>query len=654
MFVSAARLCNAGLRRAAGHRLLSTNAEKLRATSSSLAFGSALLGGAALCAVVANNGESSTAETFGSGGAPPKITGKLPVIPLEKFRDAPPGRVWVSLQGGVYDVTDFLDAHPGGPYRIMMVAGQDLKAYWGVYHEIHDRPHIRELMEDYRIGNLSPADTKIIEAESTFSDAYLNEPERPRHKEMRVPSTRPWNMETAPRNLTASFFTPNELFFVRNHNPVPIVDEDEWVLELEGHKNSGMKGLKLSLADIKTKFPRTEVVSALQCAGNRQEDFVTPDRPLYVAPHWRQGAIGCARWAGVKVRDILKAAGLEVDKMALGQVVHSDMKIVNFIAEDEDETGTPYAGVIPVEKVIDPFGDAILAYDMNGETLPRDHGFPVRLLAPGHAGCRNVKWIKTIMVSEAPSELDSGSKLDRHFAPDMTFKGHIRQGEDMLRLDQGPVIQTLPVQSCISEPPNRATISGQMDHVVVEGVAWSGGGRGVCRVEVSIDGGKNFTAAELYSGPTGIPRTEAEKAACPAQRPNPTSKHAMESTPQSGMGKHWGWQQFREEVPLPADVKAKLARGEKVKLEVVSKAVDGDFNSQPEEMRSTWNVLGICSNHWAKVEVTVDPNKTVDSFVPAPKQPAGGSYVWPIESPGFEYKVKNHCGPKDFKNVGDA
>ena len=58
--------------------------------------------------------------------------------------------------------------------------------------------------------------------------------------------------------------------------------------------------------------------------------------------------------------------------------------IVNFIGDDTDETGVPYAGVIPVEKALDPFGDAILAYEMNGETLPRDHGYPVRLLAPGY------------------------------------------------------------------------------------------------------------------------------------------------------------------------------------------------------------------------------------------------------------------------------
>lgn len=296
---------------------------------------------------------------------------------------------------------------------------------------------------------------------------------------------------------------------------------------------------------------------------------------------------------------------------------------------------------------------------MNDETLPRDHGYPIRLLAPGHAGCRNVKWVSRIILTEAPSELDSGSKLDRHFAPDVTFKGHIREGEDKLRLDQGPVIQTLPVQSVISEPPDRATLSGQMDSVTVEGVAWSGGGRGICRVEVSIDGGDSYQAAELFSGPIGIPRSKRELV---IQRPNDRAKNpdsancAMRSNPQSGMGSHWAWQQFQQKIALPDHVKEKLRNGEKVELEIVTNAIDGDFNSQPEKMTSTWNVLGICCNHQARVKVTLDPEKKCTECVDAPKMPAGGSHVWPVENPGFTYRVDDNvaCGPDGFQCPGRA
>ena len=200
---------------------------------------------------------------------------------------------------------------------------------------------------------------------------------------------------------------------------------------------------------------------------------------------------------------------------------------------------------------------------MNGQPLPRDHGFPVRLLAPGTAGCRNVKWVRNISVTAAASELDSGSKLDRHFAPDVEFKPAIRKGEEHLRLDQGPVIQTLPVQSIICDPLNASIVPGRrcmadacsiVDSVTVRGVAWSGGGRGICRVEVSGDGGEKFTAAELnrtYKTST-LPARAVECDVCVGDKcPAPLQLDAP--PPQQGVGRNWAWKQFEEVIPLSAE-----------------------------------------------------------------------------------------------------
>ena len=410
---------------------------------------------------------------------------------------------------------------------------------------------------------------------------------------------------------------------------------------------AGIKATSLTLEDIKTKFDRVEVISALQCAGNRQEDYVSEDRPLYVAPHWREGAIGNAKWAGVRVRDILAAAGMPVDEIALGKR-RPGGKIVNFIGLDVDETGVPYGGVIPVEKALDPFGDAILAYEMNGETLPRDHGFPLRLLAPGHAGCRNVKWVGSISVTEKPSDLDSGSRLDRHFAPDINWQSHkehvakdrtptnvIPLSENYktdagnncapVRLDQGPVIQTLPVQSIICTPANRITLSAETESIPVSGVAWSGAGRGICRVEVSLDGGKTFSACELIKD----------------------DNNEDAPTPEQGMGRNWAWTQFYLNAPIPSEVREKLKKGEKVEISIYSKgisfnfrigssynrfvrftAIDGDFNAQPQEMSHGWNVLGICVNHWSKVRVYLDPSLKKGDSIPPPATPLPGSPYW--------------------------
>lgn len=558
-------------------------------------------------------------------------TKTLPTIPLSQVKeDHGEGVVWVTYNGGVFDVTPFLEAHPGGSSRIEMVNGSDLDAYWRVYNFHSDRPHIMQLLEEYRVGNLSKSDAKRAKSMSKddFDSYYKNDPARPRAAtgEMRVASVHPWNSEPLMHKLVDDFFTPNDLFFIRNHNSVPDIKKEEYQLEIAGNPDCGMQEISFTLDDLKTKFEKVDVIATLQCAGNRQEDFIEEDRPLYVAPHWRGGAIGTAKWSGVRVRDVLGAAGMDVDGMSLGRVKNPKAKIVNFEAEDQDETGIPYAGVIPVEKAIDPFGDAILAYEMNGEELPRDHGYPIRLLAPGTGGCRNVKWIRQISVTERPSELDSGSKLDRHFSPEISWTSHrshcaadtaspdwvspISKGEGdsaHIRLDQGPVIQSMPIQSLICSPPDRAVIGTDGESIEVKGVAFAGGGRGVCRVEVSIDGGENFFAANL-------------------QR-QPTSDDSV--PPEHGMGRNWAWVQFQQKVPLSPAMKNDLRMGKRVQVEVCSKAIDGDFNTQPERMASSWNVLGICVNHWHRRQFVVDPQLDANHIPVAPPQPAPGSCVWP-------------------------
>jgi sulfite oxidase len=544
---------------------------------------------------------------------------KLPVLGLDKVREDHDGHVWVTYKGGVYDVTVFLDAHPGGSGRIEMASGSDLSHFWNVY-QLHHRPHIKALLEEFRIGNLSDEDRKRVEEDGAFGDAYLNDPKRDL-EDMRLVTRAPFNAEPKLKTLMNSFHTPNDKFFVRNHNAVPDIDPEEWRLEIEANPACGLKAHSFTLAELK-KLPKYEVTAALQCAGNRQEDYVTPDRPLYVAPHWRNGAIGNAKWGGVRVRDVLGACGMPVDDMSLGKKHFPDAQIVNFIGADVDETGSPYAAVVPVAKCIDPFGDTILAYEMNGETLPKDHGFPIRALAPGTGGCRNCKWVTSIGVSAKPSELDSGSKLDRHFCPEVSWTGH-REHVGKERVPEygcmlegiaadekeGPVIQSLPVQSVLCWPPRDSVLSGQTDVVRIEGVAYSGAGRGVARVEVSLDNGEHFYPARL-------------------------KRHEDEKTPppEFGVGRNWAWVQFAADIELPADVRKQLKEGRKVEIQVCSKAIDGDFNSQPESMRATWNVLGICVNHWPRMTLTLDPSVPPTHAPVAIEDPAPGAY-WRGKTP---------------------
>ena len=559
--------------------------------------------------------------------------GDLPTFTLEYFRKGSDDRVWVALDGGVYDMTPFLDAHPGGAHRIMMVNGSDLGKFLKVY-ALHNRPHIRELIEQYRIGNLSDSDMAIVTASTEFADYYGNDPARPQFDKgnLRVTSRAPWNHEPGHlKDLVETFYTPNDLFFVRNHNQVPEIDVADYTLEVEGNDAIGITADRaFTLDQLMNDFPKHEVVSALQCAGNRQEDYVTLDRPLYVAPHWRNGAIGCAKWGGVRVRDVLGACGVDVDAISLRTRGTNGVKIVNFIAADTDETGVPYAGVIPIEKALDPFGDAILAYEMNGEPLPRDHGAPVRLIAPGHAGCRNVKWVQQIILSAAASELDSGSRLDRHYSPDVSWDSHRDHTADErcpgeadchahgeVRMDTGPVIQTGPVTSIICVPGANQKLgmeNGKREFVEVKGVAWSGGGRGICRVEVSLDGGKTFEPADLKNKEN------------PDRSPCPHTGHEK-PTPEMGMGRNYAWTQFHRNVRIPEDLRRRAANGEAVTLEVVCKAVDGDMNQQPDKMMDNWNVLGIAVNHWHRIPVVLDPTQHCEHCSTMPEPPGPGQYV---------------------------
>jgi hypothetical protein len=134
-----------------------------------------LLGAGFVSCLLAGNHALGDAETPAPPGHP---AANLKVVSYDEFKLGKKDRVWVTLDGGVYDVTTFLDAHPGGVDRIQMVNGQDLAKFWGVY-DLHDRPHIRALLEEYRIGNMTPCDYKRVKSETAFASYSQNDPHRP-------------------------------------------------------------------------------------------------------------------------------------------------------------------------------------------------------------------------------------------------------------------------------------------------------------------------------------------------------------------------------------------------------------------------------------------------------------------------------------------
>lgn len=522
----------------------------------------------------------------------------LPTIPFEEVETHnDEDSMWFSFRGAVYDMTSFLQGHPGGAPRLLMAAGQDLEPYWDVYRQ-HFRGHVIQWMEKYRIGNLSKEDAERAKSVK-FGDMFEDDPIR--HPDLLPATSKPFNGEPRIELLTDSYITPNHLFYCRNHLAVPDIDPEEYRLIIKG---KGIKKTKLTLNDIKTIFPKHEVITTLQCAGNRREDLHDKEHKIFISPHWVIGAMSTAKWGGARLRDVLQYCGYDVDAIALGtKMPPGGVKHLQLEGYDQDETGYTYGGSFPIEKAVDGLGEVLLAYEMNGEDLPRDHGYPVRMLIPGHVGARQVKWLHKITLSNEPSQKSYQCKSYLHFAPDVTFEKDLAEWPPK-RLDQGPVIHEQPVTSFVCNPPQNCTMGakGGLDEITLKGVSWSGGGRKIERVDVSIDGGKNWTAAELYKPIE--------------QRYN----------------HHWAWTQFHQTIKLPEEVKNKLKCGQKVHLDVSSKAVDSAFNVQPETMAPYWNPRGIAINHWYHSKITLDPSlkagETVkgDSEFGFSNTPSGGKF----------------------------
>ena len=371
--------------------------------------------------------------------------------------------IWVTYQGHVYDITEFVSVHPGGD-KILIASGGPLEPFWAIY-AVHQNPGITKMLEKYRIGDLKAEDRKSL---SDTKDPYVNDPDR--HPSLIARSKKPFNAETPLSLLGDSMITPNSLFYVRNHLPVPDVDPKSYALEVNVEK--GGKPLKLTLEDLKTKFKQHTVTVAIQCAGNRRDEMNAIKKVKGLT--WSEGAIGNACWTGVKLRDILLHAGYSASEA-------DHMKHVQFEGLDCDASKNPYGASIPLDKAMDPRRDVLVAFAMNGEDIPRDHGYPIRVVVPGVVGARQVKWLSKIIISDEESHSHWQRNDYKGFSPCTDW--------DTVDFKSAPSIQDLPVQSAICEPANGAVLEEGTDEFTVKGYAWSGGGRSVIRVDVSPDGG---------------------------------------------------------------------------------------------------------------------------------------------------------------------
>ena len=205
---------------------------------------------------------------------------------VAKHKNAETG-VWVTYKDGVYDVTEFIDIHPGGREKIMLAAGASIEPFWEVFAS-HNADEVKEMLEELRIGNVHPSDREEhVGTGKKREGPYANDPKR--SPVFKINTHTPFDAETPIVLLTDSYLTPNKIFFVRNHLPVPLVDPKKYSLEV---KCQGQEPVELTLEDLKTKFEQYTITATIQCAGNRRSELakIKPLRGLSCT----EGALGNA------------------------------------------------------------------------------------------------------------------------------------------------------------------------------------------------------------------------------------------------------------------------------------------------------------------------------------------------------------------------
>jgi DMSO/TMAO reductase YedYZ molybdopterin-dependent catalytic subunit len=321
--------------------------------------------------------------------------------------------------------------------------------------------------------------------------------------------------------------TPVGLHYLLIHFDIPEIDPDTWRLSIGGRVE---RPLTLSLEDVEARPARTLAVT-LECAGNGRA--LLEPRPL--SQPWLREAVGTAEWTGTPLAPLLEEAG-----------VSSDAAEVVFTGRDrgiQGEVEHAYARSLPLDEALRD--EVLLAYEINGQALPPQHGFPVRLVVPSWYGMTHVKWLDEITVT------------------DTTFDGwqqavayHLRESEE----EQGtPVTRMLPRSLLV--PPGIPDFLTRTRFVepgpcTVTGRAWSGWGR-IERVEVSADGGESWAGADLAE---------------------PLSEFAWR-----GWSYEWG--------AVPGE------------HELCSRATDATGRTQP--LAPEWNFDGFCNNAVQRVRVVV-------------------------------------------------
>ncbi|MEV6304678.1 sulfite oxidase [Actinoplanes sp. NPDC051861] len=271
------------------------------------------------------------------------------------------------------------------------------------------------------------------------------------------------------------YYVPIDRFFVRNHTSTPIIDPATWSLEVSGSGLRG-EGAQFSLRDLKRLPSETRAV-AVECAGNGRSYYTRQQGQTVSGTAWGLGAVGVARWRGVRLSTVLRRAGLSrhaVDVQPTGLDA-------NFVSGGVDLG--PVRRPFPIRKALD---DVLLAYEMNDEPLPPDHGAPLRVLVPGWIGIASIKWVGRIEVSAEPLFSPWNTQFYRLFGEGYPVDG--------LPFDRQVIKSAFELDPGATFPAGvRTRLTGR---------SWSANGP-IRKVEVSTDSGASWRRARPYGATPG-------------------------------------------------------------------------------------------------------------------------------------------------------
>jgi DMSO/TMAO reductase YedYZ molybdopterin-dependent catalytic subunit len=285
---------------------------------------------------------------------------------------------------------------------------------------------------------------------------------------------RPLVAET-PEHLLNDDTTPIDKFFVRNNGMIPDEPNDPtvWRIAIDGEVN---QPLDLTLAELKSRFRPVTQRMVLECGGNGRSFFTPQAR----GNQWTNGGVGCAEWTGVRLADMLKAAGVKRSAVFTGHY-GADRSLAD-ASKDAISRG------MPIKKALDP--NNLIVFAMNGQPLPHIHGGPVRLIIPGWPGSLSSKWLTRIWVRDKVHDGPGMGGFSYRVAIKPIVPG------DRADPSNFKVLESMPVRSIITSPMNGASFGKDTREVKVRGAAWAGE-LTVRRVDLSIDYGASWRPAQL-------------------------------------------------------------------------------------------------------------------------------------------------------------